>query len=219
MRHFLLLFILPLAFTASSQSKREQIKSLKSERVEWKKTNDSLNLELNALRSEREVMEFELRVLEKQNDELKIIMKSYIYYIDSLYTVNKALATSSSEPTPEPALIAPEKKLHDYKPAAKIDRPLSELKMFKAKTESKRDVIKHIIADIEVDDVLNFYYTVTINARGDVINCTPIEGRINTTDQVLINKLRMAIIEHVKYNEVPNAPINKQVYSFTVRPN
>jgi len=81
-----------------------------------------------------------------------------------------------------------------------------------------RRIIKDVYSLPDYDHVVRFKFKVTINANGNVISVLNIKGSTTTTDQVLINKVRQAVMKQVKYSKAPGAPAVTKIYDFVLQP-
>ncbi len=64
------------------------------------------------------------------------------------------------------------------------------------------------------DEVL--YFKLVIDAQGNVVQVQNIKGKTTTTDQILINKVAIAVKKQVKYNKQPGAPLASVYYTVKV---
>lgn len=82
-----------------------------------------------------------------------------------------------------------------------------------------RQVINDVSFNMDYDYKVSFAFKVTIDEKGNVINATLIKGSTTTTDQVLINKVRAAVIKQVKYSAAKKGtPAIVKNYSFELLP-
>lgn len=67
------------------------------------------------------------------------------------------------------------------------------------------------------DEVI--YLKLTVNAEGSVVSAQNISSKTTTTDQVLINKLILAVKNQVRYNKEPGAPLCSMYYTVHLKGN
>jgi len=81
-----------------------------------------------------------------------------------------------------------------------------------------RSVKKHVDFDLDYDQVVNFAFKLTVDSNGNVIKAAVIMGQTSTTDQVLINKVKSAVINQVKYSKSQGSSVIFKIYKFSIQP-
>lgn len=81
-----------------------------------------------------------------------------------------------------------------------------------------RKVIRDVSFDMNYDYAATVTFKVTIDDNGNVIAATLIKGSTTTTDQILINKVRAAVIKQVKYSVAKGSPAITESYSVQLDP-
>ena len=81
-----------------------------------------------------------------------------------------------------------------------------------------RKVIRNVSFNMEYDHAVTFSFKVLIDSKGNVMSAQVVKGSTTTTDQVLINKVRQAIISQVKYSKADGAPAVTKIYLITLQP-
>ncbi|MEJ6756051.1 MAG: hypothetical protein QNK78_03495 [Crocinitomicaceae bacterium] len=82
-----------------------------------------------------------------------------------------------------------------------------------------RSVKKHVDFDLDYDQVVKFAFKLTVDANGNVLKADVIMGQTSTTDQVLINKVKNAVIRQVKYSKSEGSAVVFKNYTFSIQPN
>jgi hypothetical protein len=82
-----------------------------------------------------------------------------------------------------------------------------------------RSVTNHVDFDLDYDQVVKFAFKLTVDANGNVLKADVIMGQTSTTDQVLINKVKNAVIRQVKYSKSKGSAVVFKNYTLTIQPN
>lgn len=72
------------------------------------------------------------------------------------------------------------------------------------------------IADLQYNSDETIYLKLVIDAQGNVVQVYNIKGQTTTTDQILINKVKVAVKKQVKYNKQEHAPLATVYYTVKV---
>jgi hypothetical protein len=82
-----------------------------------------------------------------------------------------------------------------------------------------RSVVKDVnLSNFQYDKKVFFKFKVVVNSNGDIVNAYNIKGATTTTDQILINKMLVAVKKQVKFSKDPGAGLVTKHYSFTLQP-
>lgn len=77
--------------------------------------------------------------------------------------------------------------------------------------------LTHVSIDnLQYNSDEHIHFKLVIDAQGNVVQVYNIKGKTTTTDQILINKLKIAVKKQVKYNKQPGAPLATVFYSFKI---
>ena len=82
-----------------------------------------------------------------------------------------------------------------------------------------RKVVKDVKFDLDYDQVVDFVFKLTVDANGNVIKADVVMGQTTTTDQVLINKVKYAVLKTVKYSKSANSAVVFKNYPIRLQPN
>lgn len=83
---------------------------------------------------------------------------------------------------------------------------------------SGRKEITKVTSLPNYDHVVKFRFKLTIDQKGNIINVQNIKAATTTTDQVLINKVRQAVMSQLKYSPSPGSPVVTKIYNLTLQP-
>ena len=232
MRLLLLLLLLSAFGTTFAQSKQKQIETLQY-------SNNSIQQRLDSLQSTctelEEILKFyklngsyslnEIDRLERQNKELKIVLKDYIFQIDSIKTIiliqNEPI---NEEPASKGIEIGEQNPFSDDQNNSNMfgnDDTNESSNVTCGGVNScghNRKVINNVHLNIDYAHVVHLSFIVMVDAKGNVINAKVYKNKTTTTDQVLINKVRNAIVNQVKYSKAPGASLMTRTYSLTIMP-
>lgn len=77
-----------------------------------------------------------------------------------------------------------------------------------------RKVVQEVVLDkTEFRDTATFSFKVVITQEGDVVSVQTIKARTTTADQILINKVKLQVMDQLKYEEIPGSPLMQKIYT------
>lgn len=82
-----------------------------------------------------------------------------------------------------------------------------------------RKIVNEVNFDLDYDQVVDFVFKLTVDANGNVIKADVVMGQTTTTDQILINKVKYAVIKTVKYSKSAGSAVVFKNYPIRLQPN
>lgn len=75
--------------------------------------------------------------------------------------------------------------------------------------------------DVNINNLIynsdeKIFLKLVIDAQGNVVQVINLKGKTTTTDQILINKVKVAVKKQVKYNKEPGAPLAAVYYTVKI---
>lgn len=72
------------------------------------------------------------------------------------------------------------------------------------------------LADFHYNTDEKIVLQLVIDSKGNVVQVINIKGKTSTTDQILINKIKVAVKKQIKYNKEAGAPLAKVYYTVNI---